>query len=305
MARNKYPEVTINRIMDTSLKLFMEKGYEQTTIQDIIEALGDLSKGEIYHHFKSKEDIMEAVAEKLYSGTYQTIADIKNHTQYNGLEKIQQMFRISLENPNQEHLLNAAPNLMKNPRFLAEQLYTGKRDVTPMIQLFIEEGIRDGSIKAKYPKELSQVLILLSNIWLNPTIFYCTKEALYNKFIFLQDLTEKLGIPIGLVLLLPISAMGAFAIITLVTVIVLIFATMVSIVIITSIQQITPQEMTGKVMSLVMTVSMCASPIGQAVYGYLFDNVSELYWIIFGAVMILIFIVGSAKKVWNTSNTMV
>lgn len=112
-------------------------------------------------------------------------------------------------------------------------------------------------------------------------------------------------IPIGLVLLLPISAMGAFAIITLVTVIVLIFATMVSIVIITSIQQITPQEMTGKVMSLVMTVSMCASPIGQAVYGYLFDNVSELYWIIFGAVMILIFIVGSAKKVWNTSNTMV
>lgn len=262
MARNKYPEVTINRIMDTSLKLFMEKGYEQTTIQDIIEALGDLSKGEIYHHFKSKEDIMEAVAEKLYSGTYQTIADIKNHTQYNGLEKIQQMFRISLENPNQEHLLNAAPNLMKNPRFLAEQLYTGKRDVTPMIQLFIEEGIRDGSIKAKYPKELSQVLILLSNIWLNPTIFYCTKEALYNKFIFLQDLTEKLGIPIGLVLLLPISAMGAFAIITLVTVIVLIFATMVSIVIITSIQQITPQEMTGKVMSLVMIVSMCASPIG-------------------------------------------
>ena len=54
MARNKHPEVTINRILDTSWELFMEKGYEATTIQDIVNALGDLSKGAIYHHFKSK-----------------------------------------------------------------------------------------------------------------------------------------------------------------------------------------------------------------------------------------------------------
>ena len=61
MARNKYPEETVARILDVSLKLFLEKGYENTTIQDIIDALGNLSKGAIYHHFKSKEDILEAV----------------------------------------------------------------------------------------------------------------------------------------------------------------------------------------------------------------------------------------------------
>ena len=55
VARNKYPEVTLNRILDTALDLFIEKGYEQTTIQDIVDQLGDLSKGAIYHHFKSKE----------------------------------------------------------------------------------------------------------------------------------------------------------------------------------------------------------------------------------------------------------
>ena len=58
MARNKYPEETVARILDVSLKLFLEKGYENTTIQDIIDALGNLSKGAIYHHFKSKEDIL-------------------------------------------------------------------------------------------------------------------------------------------------------------------------------------------------------------------------------------------------------
>ena len=36
MARNKHPEETVSRILDTAQKLFFEKGYEKTTIQDII-----------------------------------------------------------------------------------------------------------------------------------------------------------------------------------------------------------------------------------------------------------------------------
>ena len=65
MARNKYPEITEKRILDAALKLFMEKGYEQTTIQDIVNELGDLSKGAVYHHFKSKEDIVDAVTTRV------------------------------------------------------------------------------------------------------------------------------------------------------------------------------------------------------------------------------------------------
>lgn len=57
MARNKHPEQTVQKILDVSLKLFGEKGYEKTTIQDIVDALG-MSKGAIYHHFKSKDDII-------------------------------------------------------------------------------------------------------------------------------------------------------------------------------------------------------------------------------------------------------
>ena len=52
MARNKYPEETVNLILDVAGRLFMEKGYEHTSIQDIINNLGGLSKGAIYHHFK-------------------------------------------------------------------------------------------------------------------------------------------------------------------------------------------------------------------------------------------------------------
>ena len=69
MARNKHPEETINRILDVAFRLFMEKGYDRTSIQDIIDHLGGLSKGAIYHHFKSKEDILMAVMERITAGS--------------------------------------------------------------------------------------------------------------------------------------------------------------------------------------------------------------------------------------------
>ena len=46
MARNKHPEETVEKILAVSAKLFMEKGYEHTTLQDIIDNLGGLTKGQ-------------------------------------------------------------------------------------------------------------------------------------------------------------------------------------------------------------------------------------------------------------------
>ena len=45
MARNKYPEVTEERILEAAQRLFLEKGYDNTTIQDIVNELGGLDQG--------------------------------------------------------------------------------------------------------------------------------------------------------------------------------------------------------------------------------------------------------------------
>lgn len=66
MPRNKYPEETVQKILDASLKLFLEKGYEQTTVLDIVDNLGGLTRGAFYHHFKSKEEVLDALSEQLY-----------------------------------------------------------------------------------------------------------------------------------------------------------------------------------------------------------------------------------------------
>ena len=49
-------------ILETAERLFFEKGYEQTSIQDILDALS-MSKGGFYHHFTSKEAILSEICD--------------------------------------------------------------------------------------------------------------------------------------------------------------------------------------------------------------------------------------------------
>ena len=58
-------ENTKEKILEVATNLFLTKGYEQTTISDIINGLDGLTKGAIYHHFESKEDIFEAVVKNI------------------------------------------------------------------------------------------------------------------------------------------------------------------------------------------------------------------------------------------------
>jgi AcrR family transcriptional regulator len=197
MARNKNPEITINRILDAAMDLFLEKGYDNTTIQDIVDALGDLSKGAIYHHFKSKEEIIEAVIPRLYDSSDSQLLKIKESTSYTGLEKLNKTIIISLKNPGQEKLAMAAPNLMKNPRFLTQQLYNTIENIVPqLVEPMIREGMKDGSIVTDNPKEVAETFMILMNIWINPAIFHSTEEEFKNKFMFFRKLVADLGIPI-------------------------------------------------------------------------------------------------------------
>ena len=86
MARNKYPEVTEERILDVAQRLFLEKGYENTTIQDIVDELSGLTKGAVYHHFKSKDEIMDAVGDRMFL-TNNPFEAVKARSDLNGLER--------------------------------------------------------------------------------------------------------------------------------------------------------------------------------------------------------------------------
>lgn len=197
MARNKYPEETRNLIIETAGRLFLEKGYEHTSIQDIIDHLGGLSKGAIYHHFKSKEEIMMAVGDKFYASSEIRMNEICQRTDLSGREKLQEVFRVSLDTPAQAEMATVAPDMLKNPQLLAMFLKDSVQGEAPdLLTPIIEEGIRDGTIETDYPRELAEVLMLIGNIWINPMIYQSSTEEVLKKVEFFKYLTEKLGLDV-------------------------------------------------------------------------------------------------------------
>ena len=171
MARNKHPEETVEKILAVSAKLFMEKGYEHTTLQDIIDNLGGLTKGAIYHHFKGKEEILLAIADRMGEQTEAWMRTVRDDPGLTGAEKLQKMFRASLENSDQTDLFVLAPNMLKNPKLMSILLESMIGEVLPnYMEPVLREAVADGSIRTDYPEELGELLLLLSNVWLNPMI---------------------------------------------------------------------------------------------------------------------------------------
>lgn len=64
-----------------------------------------------------------------------------------------------------------------------------------MVRL-IEEGQHDGSIKTSYAKELSELIPLLSDCWLSPSIYPASAAEIENKFHCLSTILDTMGIPL-------------------------------------------------------------------------------------------------------------
>ena len=196
MGRNKYPEQTQERIIDASIKLFIEKGYEQTTVQDILDAL-NLSKGGLYHHFKSKEEILEAVKQKRAQFAADMLHDlIENTKAANAKEKMTKIL-YQLGMSTQTHSFDAIlASESNNPHFVMGALQNSVNQDAPIISKLIEEGLKDGSIQTTEPALCAEIFLLLLNFWTSPVLFKRNIDETKKRLYYLQSLMCLLGLDI-------------------------------------------------------------------------------------------------------------
>ncbi|MCL2697303.1 MAG: TetR/AcrR family transcriptional regulator [Oscillospiraceae bacterium] len=198
MPRNKYPEETVKKILDAALKLFLEKGYEQTTILDIVAEMKGLTRGAFYHHFKSKEDVLEAVTEMIFCES-NPFEKVKQEKGLSGLGKIKLALKYSSVQGYVDEraiaLNKIAIPLLSNPRFLSEQIKS-TRYIAGFVEALIEEGMADGSIARGNAKFLGELFMLLFNVWIVPSIFPCSLEEAWEKILIIKKTFEALGLPV-------------------------------------------------------------------------------------------------------------
>ena len=100
----------------------------------------------------------------------------------------------------------------------------------------------------------------------------------------------------GFAFILPISAVAKYMIILISAFAIQISASIFSIFMLSLIQQKTPNELLGKIMAYVTTITLCAQPLGQIVYGLLFDNSGSFLYLILFVTGIVTCIVGFAAR---------
>ena len=142
MARNPHPEETVRRILDVAEELFCTRGYEHTTMADIVDGLGGLTKGAVYHHFKSKEEIFEAVFERANEPLVARTEEILADRSLSGLEKIRALDEASAASPSAElwGAMRPSSDPIQSARLLAREYL----DLFELAHDFIEPAIREG-----------------------------------------------------------------------------------------------------------------------------------------------------------------
>lgn len=197
MARKNNPKQAIENIIAVSAKLFVEKGYDKTSMQDIVDALG-MSKGGIFHHFKSKEDIFNAVMERQFDQIIETINQW--FEEMNGLTAKEKLRGLIKRNLMDDKIIKESSNMVssaiESPQIILAFTQNNVKKLAPIIADVIREGIEDGSIATSFPNECAEVLLLLLNFWCDTDIFQGDFSTLLKRFRFLQHLMRQLGVDI-------------------------------------------------------------------------------------------------------------
>jgi AcrR family transcriptional regulator len=154
--------------LDAALDLFYQKGYENTTINDIIDKVG-LSKGAFYHYFNSKEEVLETIARQYVEKKLNIVEKVDQEKNLNALQKFNKIIRDMLDFKVQYSELRwkiykiiARNNNIK----LESQILDNYMELAlPIYKKIIKQGVEEGIFNTSYPEEVAELYIYLSKIF--------------------------------------------------------------------------------------------------------------------------------------------
>jgi AcrR family transcriptional regulator len=153
-----------NEILDATQRLIATKGYEQMTIQDILNDL-QISKGAFYHYFDSKQALLEALIARMLVETEQIVRPILDDPRLSAIEKFQSFFDVLVrwKVAQKSFMLALLRTWYADDNLLVRQKLRAMvlRQITPMFALIIRQGIQEGAFKASYPDQVSEVILAL------------------------------------------------------------------------------------------------------------------------------------------------
>lgn len=157
----KRPEVRRDEIVDAACKAFFERGYDQTTIQSIIDELG-IAKGTFYHYFTSKMHLLDELTDRVTGDISEGLRPILD-SDMNAIEKFNSVFQAAtaLKVAKMDVFLVLLKVLFRDENtIIREKMY--RRIVeknSPLFSRVISQGIQEGLFNTHNCDDVAQMIL--------------------------------------------------------------------------------------------------------------------------------------------------
>ncbi len=153
----KSPFERKKELIDTAERLFLEKGYDRTTVNDIVEEV-NVAKGTFYHYFKSKPDILYAAVEKNIAVLEEEFRAVIDRDDLDTPAKLNEMVNIvfRLYRGKEEVMMFIHQESNSVPHYKFEDL-AYERLVPPVVEV-VARGVGEGRFDALYPTQTAEVI---------------------------------------------------------------------------------------------------------------------------------------------------
>ncbi|GAC1391247.1 MAG: TetR/AcrR family transcriptional regulator [Ktedonobacteraceae bacterium] len=151
-----------SEILDVAQRLVYTEGYEQMAIQDILDDL-QIAKGTFYHYFGSKQELLEALIERMLEEVEQLLTPIVHESHLPALEKFQHFFATLAhwKTERKTFFLALLRVWYKDENAIVRQKVraAGAKQVTPLLTLIIRQGIQEGVLLTSFPDHVGEIVL--------------------------------------------------------------------------------------------------------------------------------------------------
>jgi AcrR family transcriptional regulator len=149
-------------ILVRSAELFARQGYESTSIQDIIGAVG-IAKGTFYHHFRSKEDLLDRLIDSMLAEAVDTLERRLGESGLDAAARLELFFSgiSAWKLSHRSFFLDLAKVLWReeNALLLHKVWSTARRRLVPLLGQLIRQGVSEGLFETDRPDETAALIL--------------------------------------------------------------------------------------------------------------------------------------------------
>ena len=171
----KEPEVRKNEILNITEELFVRKGFDKATVNDILNAVG-IAKGTFYYYFKSKEEVLDAIVRRRINEGLEKARIIAANSNLGAGEKLLAIILAQKpQNPAQDEftqVLHEQGNALLHQKILISYV----TELSPVLTDIIKEGINQSIFNTDYPRESIEILLSTALVIFDDAYFRWSAE---------------------------------------------------------------------------------------------------------------------------------